>query len=122
MCVCVPSFHPFRLHVLTAAGMEDSIEVILQDQNYTLLHRYRDNRIITVATGAVFAGVYGIWAMFCLPGLKVPLRLKVPFLPSTKAQTESVMKLLDGRGGRLADLGSGDGRLVCLKSSTFTFH
>ncbi|KAI4901062.1 hypothetical protein NFI96_034338, partial [Prochilodus magdalenae] len=94
------------------ADMEDSIEVILQDQNSKLLHRYRDNRILTLVTGAVFSGVYGLWAMFCMPGLKVPLRLKVPFLPSTNIQTENVMKLLDGRQGRLADLGSGDGRLV----------
>ncbi|XP_072514816.1 ATP synthase subunit C lysine N-methyltransferase-like isoform X1 [Salminus brasiliensis] len=92
--------------------MEDSIEVILQDQNYTLLRRYRDNRILTLVTGAVFSGVYGLWAMFCMPGLKVPLRLKVPFLPSTNVQTQNVMKLLDGRRGLLADLGSGDGRLV----------
>uniref|UniRef100_A0A3B1K5T4 Uncharacterized protein n=1 Tax=Astyanax mexicanus TaxID=7994 RepID=A0A3B1K5T4_ASTMX len=81
-------------------------------QNCTLLRRYRENRTLTLVTGAVFSGVYGLWVMFCMPGLRVPFRLKVPYLPSTSAQTQNVMKLLDGRRGRLADLGSGDGRLV----------
>ncbi|XP_066507428.1 ATP synthase subunit C lysine N-methyltransferase-like isoform X2 [Hoplias malabaricus] len=94
------------------AAMEDSIEVILQDRNSRLLRQYQDNHVFTLATGAVFSIVYGLWAMFCMPGLKVPLRLKVPFLPSTSAQTQNVMKLLSGRRGQLADLGSGDGRLV----------
>jgi len=36
----------------------------------------------------------------------------VPFLPSTQEQTANVIKLQDGRKGRLADLGSGNGGLV----------
>lgn len=92
--------------------MEDSIEVMLQEQNSKLLSRYRDNRVLAFTAGAIFSGIYGLWAMFCLPGMKVPFRLKVPFLPSTKEQTENVMKLLEGIQGWLADLGSGDGRLV----------
>lgn len=42
---------------------------------------------------------------------------QVPFLPSTKEQTLNVIKLLEGRKGCLADLGSGDGRLVFAASS-----
>lgn len=38
--------------------------------------------------------------------------VQVPYLPSSKDQTLNTMKLLEGRTGRLADLGSGDGRLV----------
>lgn len=92
--------------------MEDSIEIMLQEQNFKLLSQYRENRVLTFTAGAIFSGIYGLWAMFCLPGLRVPFRLKVPFLPSTKKQTENVMKLLEGGQGQLADLGSGDGRLV----------
>ncbi|XP_042565363.1 ATP synthase subunit C lysine N-methyltransferase-like [Clupea harengus] len=36
----------------------------------------------------------------------------VPFLPSSEQQTQNVLKLLEGRAGLLADLGSGDGRLI----------
>ncbi|MEQ2258726.1 hypothetical protein XENORESO_001536, partial [Xenotaenia resolanae] len=41
----------------------------------------------------------------------------VPYLPSSKDQAQNVMKLLEGRRGRLADLGAGDGRLVFAASS-----
>ncbi|KAL2099934.1 hypothetical protein ACEWY4_004328 [Coilia grayii] len=88
--------------------MEDNIEVLLQDRSL----RYKCSRHLTLAIGAVFTGVYGMWAMFCLPGFRVPFRLKVPFLPSPEQQTRNVLKFLEGRSGLLADLGSGDGRLV----------
>ncbi|KAG7488881.1 hypothetical protein JOB18_000397 [Solea senegalensis] len=42
---------------------------------------------------------------------------RVPYLPSSKNQTLNTMKLLEGRTGRLVDLGSGDGRLVFAASS-----
>lgn len=43
--------------------------------------------------------------------------VQVPYLPSSKGQTMNIMQLLEGRTGRLADLGSGDGRLVFAASS-----
>lgn len=45
--------------------------------------------------------------------------VQVPYLPSSRTQTQNVMKLLHGRAGSLADLGSGDGRLVSLKRKDF---
>ncbi|XP_064153097.1 adenine nucleotide translocase lysine N-methyltransferase [Anguilla rostrata] len=93
--------------------MEDSIEVILQDHSAKYLHRYPDNHALAAGSGALLAGCYGLWAMFVLPGFRrVPLRLKVPYLLLSVEQTANVMKLLQGRQGALADLGSGDGRLV----------
>ncbi|XP_067253426.1 ATP synthase subunit C lysine N-methyltransferase-like isoform X3 [Chanodichthys erythropterus] len=91
--------------------MEDCIEVILEQRSWFSRHCSHN---VTLLIGSAFAGVYGLWAAFCMPGLRVPFRLKVPFLPSTKELTANVIKLLDGRKGRLADLGSGDGRLVSL--------
>ncbi|GAA6067992.1 ATP synthase subunit C lysine N-methyltransferase-like [Tachysurus ichikawai] len=99
--------------------MEDSIEVMLQERISKLLSYYRDNRVLAFVAGAIFSRIYGLWAMFCLPGIKVPFQLKVPFLPSTKEQTENVMRLLEGRQGQLADLGSGDGRLLSVCSMLF---
>lgn len=50
---------------------------------------------------------------FCVnPALCVCAVAQVPYLPSSKAQTMNIMKLLEGRAGRLVDLGSGDGRVV----------
>nr|XP_056722570.1 adenine nucleotide translocase lysine N-methyltransferase-like [Euleptes europaea] len=48
-----------------------------------------------------------------LSGLRrLPFRLQVPFVPSSTKQVENMMSLLEGRSGKLVDLGSGDGRIV----------
>lgn len=97
--------------------MEDCIEVILQDQG-PLSPRIREHPWVTACTGAMLTSLYGLWSLFALPGLRrVPWKLKVPYLPSSKEQTVNVLKHLHGRSGRLADLGSGDGRLVFAASS-----
>ncbi|XP_072536935.1 adenine nucleotide translocase lysine N-methyltransferase [Salminus brasiliensis] len=98
--------------------MEDSVEIILQDKRSRFSHHTQDKPIITAASGALLMGVYGLWSVFALPGFRrVPVSLKVPYLPSSGVQTQNVMRLLQGRAGRLADLGSGDGRLVLAASS-----
>lgn len=45
-------------------------------------------------------------------GINVVCTVQVPYLPSSGMQTQNVLRLLRGRAGCLADLGSGDGRLV----------
>ncbi|XP_056585839.1 ATP synthase subunit C lysine N-methyltransferase isoform X2 [Triplophysa dalaica] len=96
--------------------MEDSIEMFLQDENCKLSNPAQEKPVVTAASGALLMGFYGLWTLFALPGFrKVPVCLKVPYLPSSRTQTQNVMKLLHGRAGSLADLGSGDGRLVSLK-------
>ncbi|XP_056585842.1 ATP synthase subunit C lysine N-methyltransferase isoform X5 [Triplophysa dalaica] len=93
--------------------MEDSIEMFLQDENCKLSNPAQEKPVVTAASGALLMGFYGLWTLFALPGFrKVPVCLKVPYLPSSRTQTQNVMKLLHGRAGSLADLGSGDGRLV----------
>ncbi|XP_047449133.1 ATP synthase subunit C lysine N-methyltransferase [Mugil cephalus] len=97
--------------------MEDSIEVILQDHS-KVFPTSRPHPVVSACTGALLTGLYGVWSLFAVPGFRrVPWRLKVPYLPSSKDQTLNVMKLLEGRTGRLADLGSGDGKLVFAASS-----
>ncbi|KAK3566185.1 hypothetical protein QTP86_028424 [Hemibagrus guttatus] len=104
--------------------MEDSVDIILQDKK---LHQAHEKPIAMAASGAMLMVSYGLWTVFALPGFrKVPTSLKmsqgrdispvstvqVPYLPSSRVQTQNVMKLLQGRRGCLADLGSGDGRLL----------
>ncbi|XP_068167203.1 adenine nucleotide translocase lysine N-methyltransferase isoform X2 [Antennarius striatus] len=97
--------------------MEDSIEVILQDY-VGVRSMKRPHPIVSACLGAVLTGLYGVWSLFALPGFRrIPWRLKVPYLPSSKDQTLNIMKLLEGRAGLLADLGSGDGRVVFAASS-----
>uniref|UniRef100_F7G6I7 Adenine nucleotide translocase lysine methyltransferase n=1 Tax=Monodelphis domestica TaxID=13616 RepID=F7G6I7_MONDO len=64
---------------------------------------------------AVGAGlfVYAVWAGFLMPGFRrVPLKLQVPYVPANKRQVQNVLNLLQGRSGKIVDLGSGDGRIV----------
>ncbi|KAM9857984.1 ATP synthase subunit C lysine N-methyltransferase isoform 2-T2 [Aulostomus maculatus] len=97
--------------------MEDSIEVILQEHG-RIFPTNRPHPVVSACTGALLIGLYGVWSLFTMPGFrKIPSSLKVPYLPSSKDQTLNVMKLLRGRRGHLADLGSGDGRLVFAASS-----
>ncbi|KAL7884729.1 hypothetical protein AOLI_G00074990 [Acnodon oligacanthus] len=98
--------------------MEDSVEVILQDNRSKFSHHASDKPILTAASGALLMSFYGLWSIFALPGFrKVLINLKVPYLPSSGVQTQNIMRLLQGRAGSLADLGSGDGRLVFAASS-----
>ncbi|XP_072243859.1 ATP synthase subunit C lysine N-methyltransferase [Leuresthes tenuis] len=97
--------------------MEDSIELILQDHS-GIFPTNKPHPIVSACTGALLTGLYGVWSLFSMPGFrKIQCSLKVPYLPSSKGQMQNVMKLLEGRRGRLADLGSGDGRLVFAASS-----
>ncbi|XP_042344729.1 adenine nucleotide translocase lysine N-methyltransferase isoform X2 [Plectropomus leopardus] len=97
--------------------MEDSIEVILQDYG-KVRPTNKPHPVLSACLGTLLTGLYGLWSLFALPGFrKIPFNLKVPYLPSSKVQTLNIMQLLEGRSGRLADLGSGDGRLVFAASS-----
>ncbi|XP_014884690.1 protein FAM173A isoform X1 [Poecilia latipinna] len=108
-------FYIYSVH--TVFAMEDSIELIIEDYG-GVFPTSRPHPIVSACTGAMLTGLYGLWSVFTMPGFrKIPRHLKVPYLPSSKDQTQNVMKLLQGRRGRLADLGAGDGRLVFAASS-----
>ncbi|KAK2533482.1 Fam173a [Columba guinea] len=64
---------------------------------------------------AVASGVaaWATWATLLMPGFRrVPLRLQVPYVPSSPQQVANTLALLRGRSGKTVDLGSGDGRIV----------
>ncbi|XP_056309162.1 adenine nucleotide translocase lysine N-methyltransferase [Danio aesculapii] len=90
--------------------MEDDIQE-------EVLSEFREKRLggwqilqLTAATGLT---VYAVWAGILMPGFRrVPLKLQVPYIPASKAQVSNVMTLMKGRSGGIADLGSGDGRIV----------
>ncbi|KAM8798479.1 adenine nucleotide translocase lysine N-methyltransferase isoform 1-T1 [Eudromia elegans] len=68
--------------------------------------------LLQLAAGTGLAA-YAVWAAVLMPGFRrVPLRLQVPYVPSSAQQVANVMALLEGRAGKTVDLGSGDGRLV----------
>ncbi|XP_054851555.1 adenine nucleotide translocase lysine N-methyltransferase-like [Eublepharis macularius] len=68
--------------------------------------------LLQIAAGTGLAA-YVVWAGILMPGFhKVPLKLQVPYIPASAKQVENVMLLLEGRSGKMVDLGSGDGRIV----------
>ncbi|XP_007426879.1 protein FAM173A isoform X1 [Python bivittatus] len=68
--------------------------------------------VLQIAAGTGLTA-YIVWAGILMPGFrKVPLKLQVPYVPASAKQVENVMELLKGRSGKIADLGSGDGRIV----------
>ena len=61
------------------------------------------------AIGGVGAGIMLLALPFVSPGFR---RFALPYVPATPLQMESVLCHMRGRGGRVVDLGSGDGRVV----------
>ncbi|KAF7239263.1 Protein N-lysine methyltransferase FAM173A [Varanus komodoensis] len=64
---------------------------------------------IACGTGLV---LYLAWAGSLALGLRKMSPVQVPFVPSSAVQVRNMMSLLEGRFGKLVDLGSGDGRVV----------
>ncbi|KAM9304999.1 adenine nucleotide translocase lysine N-methyltransferase [Gastrophryne carolinensis] len=63
--------------------------------------------------GCTGLAAYSVWALVLMPGFRrVPLKLQVPYMPASAKQVDNVMTLLQGRSGKMVDLGSGDGRIV----------
>ncbi|XP_056117709.1 adenine nucleotide translocase lysine N-methyltransferase [Rhinichthys klamathensis goyatoka] len=90
--------------------MEDDIQE-------EMLSEFRERRLggwqILQLTAGTGLAVYAVWAGILMPGFRrVPLKLQVPYMPASRAQVCNVMTLLKGRSGGIADLGSGDGRIV----------
>uniref|UniRef100_A0A670JZU1 Adenine nucleotide translocase lysine methyltransferase n=1 Tax=Podarcis muralis TaxID=64176 RepID=A0A670JZU1_PODMU len=49
---------------------------------------------------------------FCKTHQLLSFLIQVPYVPSSVKQVRNMMSLLQGRSGKLVDLGSGDGRIV----------
>ncbi|KAM9330990.1 adenine nucleotide translocase lysine N-methyltransferase-like [Gastrophryne carolinensis] len=98
--------------------MEDNIDTILFNKSTKYLFNERPNSRVSWLAVGMTAGMYALWLMSVFPLFcRVPWNLRVPYLPSGRAQTANVLKLLKGRKGQLVDLGSGDGRLVFAAAS-----
>ena len=59
--------------------------------------------------GGVGVGIMVLVLPFVTPALR---RFVLPYVPATPVQLESVLGYMRGRGGKVVDLGSGDGRVV----------
>ena len=64
---------------------------------------------VGLAIGGVGAGIMVLALPFVSPAFR---KFALPYVPATPVQLESVLGFVRGRGGRVVDLGSGDGRVV----------
>lgn len=59
-------------------------------------------------------GVSIALSIVCYPFVSPALRkVCLPYVPATSIQVQNVLSVIKGRQGKLVDLGSGDGRIVC---------
>lgn len=71
--------------------------------------RSRLGLVATGLLGGTLVALYAVAAPFVTPALR---KICLPFVPATAAQVENVLRALRARSGTLADIGSGDGRIV----------
>ncbi|XP_056277585.1 ATP synthase subunit C lysine N-methyltransferase-like [Pseudoliparis swirei] len=71
--------------------------------------RSRVGVIVTGLLGGSLVVLYAVAAPFIAPALR---KYCLPFVPATTAQVKNVLGVLRARSGTLADIGSGDGRIV----------
>lgn len=64
---------------------------------------------VVLAFGGAGVGLLVVALPFVLPALR---RYCLPYVPATPVQIERVLSQLEGRKGKVVDLGSGDGRVV----------
>ena len=71
-------------------------------------------KVILGITGATAVGLVLVTTPFVTPALR---KICLPYVPATDRQIANVMRMAKaykGQGSTLLDLGSGDGRVVCI--------
>lgn len=63
-----------------------------------------------VILGGISIALSIICYSFISPALR---KVCLPYVPATNLQIQNVLHVIKGRKGKLIDLGSGDGRIVC---------
>jgi len=62
----------------------------------------------------IVGGISIALSVICYPFISPALRkICLPYVPATNLQIQNVLNVIKGRKGKLVDLGSGDGRIVC---------
>jgi len=65
----------------------------------------------------ILGGISVALSIICYPFISPALRkVCLPYVPATNLQIQNVLNVIKGRKGKLVDLGSGDGRIVCINN------
>ena len=87
---------------------------IQQDKNFKPPKSSRLGKIILGVTGAAAVGIVLVTTPFVTPALR---KICLPYVPATERQVANIVRMAQiakGQGSTLVDLGSGDGRVVCV--------
>ena len=71
-------------------------------------------KVILGITGATAVGLVLVTTPFVTPALR---KICLPYVPATERQIANIIRMAQahkGQGSTLVDLGSGDGRVVCI--------
>jgi len=71
-------------------------------------------KVLLGVTGAAAVGLVLVTTPFVTPALR---KICLPYVPATERQITNILHLaqaVKGHGSKLVDLGSGDGRVVCI--------
>ena len=102
----------------TEIGSEDQLGFELQQDKKQPRKSSKLGKTILGVTGATAVGLVLVTTPFVTPALR---KFCLPYVPATEGQVANIMRMAQackGRGSTLVDLGSGDGRVVCIYFST----
>lgn len=97
----------------------------INSQNQLVLEQQRDEKkprksskvagkVLLGVTGAAAVGLVLVTTPFVTPALR---KICLPYVPATERQITNILHMaqaVKGEGSKLVDLGSGDGRVVCI--------
>ena len=85
-----------------------------QDKKFKPTKSSTLGKIILGVTGAAAVGIVLVTTPFVTPALR---KICLPYVPATERQVANIVRMAQtakGQGSTLVDLGSGDGRVVCV--------
>ncbi|XP_035408552.1 ATP synthase subunit C lysine N-methyltransferase [Cygnus atratus] len=106
---CGSSLQREQKGMVSKAQATGSPAPLLQGSPEERTKRRQWGLLVTGAVGGALVALYAVVTPFLAPALR---KVCLPFVPATSTQIENVLKMLQGRSGSLADIGSGDGRVV----------
>ena len=74
-------------------------------------------KVLLGLTGAAAVGLVFVTTPFVTPALR---KICLPYVPATERQIANILHMaqaVKGQGSKLVDLGSGDGRVVCISTA-----
>lgn len=116
ICPClVEQSHSSENMPRTDIGSQNQLGFELQSDEKKPRKSSKLGKVILGVTGATAIGLVLVTTPFVTPALR---KICLPYVPATERQIANIMHMAQafkGQGSKLVDLGSGDGRVVCIR-------